>query len=218
MVLIKSPFRRFLFYFVISGKYQWPFKMVFLVSKQNAQNILECGPCPQSAFAEPGSLDHHTRLSHANRKIRVCLGTAVSSALLWMQIYLCVYWSCACDRVRQEHARLGYYSVSWNQATFIPFLSKALSLNSRPVIAWTPYFLWRFLCVCQFPLSPCCFAVPGCMTVCLSAKQTASFEYEIAFPMLLWGGWTLVYLLCLLKLWALILRWQLLRFYFSSFQ
>lgn len=169
LVLIKSPFRRFLFYFVIPGKYLWPLKMVFLASKQNAQNILECGLCPQSPFAELGSLDHHVFLPDANRKTRVWLGTAVSSALLWMRIYLCVYWSCACDRVRQEHAQLGYYSVSWNQVTFIPFPSKALSLKSCPIIAWTPYFRWHFLCLSQFPLSPYRFAVPGahdCVSFC----------------------------------------------------
>lgn len=51
MLLIKSHFRRFLFYFVIPRKYLWPLRMVFLASK-HIQNILECGPCPQSAFAE----------------------------------------------------------------------------------------------------------------------------------------------------------------------
>lgn len=139
------------------------------------------------------------------------------SALLWMRIYHCVYWSCACDRVRQEHAQLGYYSVSWNRATFIPFPSKALTLKSRPSLHGYRISHRHFLCSPQFPLSPC-FAVSGHMTVCLSAKADSWFWIWNCIPMLSWRGQTLVYLLCLLKLRALILCWRFLSFYLSSFQ
>lgn len=94
------------------------------------------------------------------------------SALLWMRIYLCIYWSCACDRVRQEHARLGYYSVSWNCATFIPFPSKALTLKSRPIIAWTSYFPLTFSLLVPVPFITllCCFWAHDCVSFCQSRQ------------------------------------------------
>lgn len=115
LVLTRSHFT---FYLFIPREYQWPLRTVFLPHKLNAQNILKCEPCLESAFADLNSLDCHPCLPDPNRKTGVCLGTIVSSV----------------DRVGQSQVWLTYCSVSCDHATFIPPSSKALALKSHPVI------------------------------------------------------------------------------------